>query len=128
MAKDDEFSKAKDILAGAEEAEAAERNTQPKSYRESRVRETDDAGNRVTITREMVDQEKDWEDVNEYRRDRYLAGRIKLLDKLVPKRICPRCGKFFPSRMSWVVNKQKTIAVCRSCFSKVKDHGWEKPS
>lgn len=42
--------------------------------------------------------------------------RNRVLDSLVPKRICPSCGAVKCLSKSWVVSKDKKRAICRSCY------------
>ena len=62
----------------------------------------------------------DWDDpsdIAEYRASLTLKKRLDLLDKLVPTRHCPVCGELKISPRSWVINKRKSKAICRSCFA-----------
>lgn len=65
----------------------------------------------------------DWdddEDVLLYRRQSYAKDRRRTLDRLVPSRICPSCSRNIWSSRSWVVNRRRTEAICRSCFFAAK--------
>lgn len=43
--------------------------------------------------------------------------RQALLDKLVPDRKCPLCKEMVLKSQSWVVNKTRRKAICRSCWN-----------
>jgi DNA-binding transcriptional regulator YiaG len=63
----------------------------------------------------------DWDDpldVAEYRRAERTEDRTALLDLLAPRRVCPECGTTRPLSRSWVLNKRKTAAMCRSCYQR----------
>ena len=69
------------------------------------------------IRRELV--QCDWDDpldIALYKRQTRAGTRIAVLKRLVPKRICPVCGRLKPDSRAWVVNKKGTEAICRSCF------------
>ena len=55
-------------------------------------------------------------DVALYRSDLRRSERDKLIKELTPNRTCPCCGKYVASSRSWVINRRKTLAICRSCF------------
>jgi len=81
-----EFKRARDILAGIKDAE--------KKYK------------------------CEWgniEDVVFYKSKVRLDERKRLLDRLVPDRVCSICEKLRISNKSWVMNKEKTSVICRSC-------------
>ena len=75
---------------------------------------------RAELEKELA-RKCDWddaEDVQLHRSEERMRERLALLEKLVPKRICVRCGSGpFPDSRSWVINKSKKVAVCRRCFS-----------
>lgn len=95
MSKEDlkVFSESRDILAGAEKADAAhQRHTERKC---------------------------DWDDPTDvalYRSELRGEDRQSLLDALVPDRYCPLCQQLFIESRQWVLSKNRTKAMCRSCY------------
>lgn len=66
----------------------------------------------------------DWEnplDVSAYRHERHSIERRKLLDMLVPDRKCPTCEKVIVKTRSWVVNVDENMAICRSCYFRMRN-------
>jgi len=58
-----------------------------------------------------------------------LEDRLSLLNQIVPKRICPICECIKINTSSWVVSKDHTKAICRSCFQrKLPDKDLDKSS
>lgn len=71
----------------------------------------------------------DWsnpEDYAEYKSDKYLSKRLAVLDNLVPTRRCPACSDIKLSSREWVVNADKTAAMCRKCFHGQKTNPTEQ--
>ena len=61
----------------------------------------------------------DWADATDvafYVQDMRSEERKRVLDELVPKRICPYCSNLKINSKSWVVSKDKKKAMCRGCF------------
>lgn len=61
----------------------------------------------------------DWADPEDYvtwRRLDNQQNRTQILDRLVPDRKCSWCERIWPGMRSWVINKEKTQAICRSCY------------
>jgi len=55
--------------------------------------------------------------------------RTTILDELVPRRICPSCERIRINSSSWVVNKEKTEAICKSCYRRrIPDKDLDKTS
>lgn len=64
-----------------------------------------------------IQLECDWsslEDRNERSSDKRLEDRDRVLNELVPNRICKECSKTYLKNRSWIVNNDR--AICRSCF------------
>ena len=64
----------------------------------------------------------DWEnpeDVALYKKEKREGDRRALLDRLVPERRC-RCGVVVEQLSAWVINKSKTLAMCRSCYHSIE--------
>ncbi len=62
----------------------------------------------------------DWDnecDIALYKSQKYTTEKSDVLNKLVPKRLCPVCGAgpLLKSKQ-WVMNKSKTKVICRSCY------------
>ena len=73
-----------------------------------------------------INRKCDWDnplDVAAYRRDLRYEEREKLLNELVPRRVCPSCGRFVWGMRGWVINKPKTLAVCKSCYAMANSKG-----
>lgn len=73
------------------------------------------------VERHSREAKCDWDDptdVAEYRREARSVAREEVLDLIVPKRICPECGIVRPLSRSWVLNKRKNAALCRSCYQR----------
>ena len=61
----------------------------------------------------------DWDDPDDrnlYLRDERFKSRAATLDALVPTRTCPHCRVLKLASKSWVIDKARKRAVCRSCF------------
>ncbi len=57
------------------------------------------------VDKDLVHKSRDWK----------REARLALLDKLVPDRRCPQCGKTKVDSRSWVVYDRDKI-LCRSCW------------
>ena len=96
--------------------EGSHRPTNP--FRIARLLEKSQREAERRLAREMATK-CDWDDpddVSVYRSATRLHERQGLLDLIVPTRICPECEHLMLSSRSWVINKKRTAAVCRSCF------------
>ena len=65
----------------------------------------------------------DWgdpDDVLFYKSQRQLAEKKALLSKLVPDYKCPKCAGLVVMLRSWVISKDKSRALCRSCFDRIR--------
>ena len=63
----------------------------------------------------------DWEipeDVALHKHEMRFSERVDLLNLLVPNRVCPVCETLRISPRSWVIKKDKKLAICRSCFQR----------
>ncbi len=60
-------------------------------------------------------------DIAFYRNDKSQRNRRKILDGLVKDRRCPVCGQLKIKAKSWVVNRFATMALCRSCYVRVRE-------
>jgi DNA-binding transcriptional regulator YiaG len=64
----------------------------------------------------------EWDDPAEvmfHMKEMRSGERRRILDQLVPKRYCPECGRLKINSASWVISKDHTKAICRSCFQRI---------
>jgi hypothetical protein len=94
MRKSKDFKDARDILDGIEDAEKVQQRN--------------------------LEKKADWDDPLDVALH-HEVDRIEIkhrdLKRLVPKRICPHCSRLKPDTSSWIINKKRTFAMCRSCFA-----------
>lgn len=57
-------------------------------------------------------------DVTFYRSNIKLPEIKDILDRLCPNRVCRLCDELKVGLKSWIINKNKTDAICRSCYYK----------
>ncbi len=73
-------------------------------------------------TEEMINHWKNevkWSDYDEllmYLKLKHAAKRASVLDKVVPSRICPECGKAQIRDSLWRVDKWHSSAICMECY------------
>ena len=82
-------------------------------------RRLNDFNNKVKQYEKKLGKKCDWdnpEDVALYKHTLRFSKRVELLDKYVPKRICPICQSHRVSPRSWVMNEFLKLFICRSCF------------
>lgn len=71
----------------------------------------------------------DWDDphdVQVIRATKNLQKRLRTLNRLVPKRICPVCQRVVMSHRRWVILRGGSKAVCLSCYKKPRRSKVEK--
>lgn len=89
-----EFKKAKEILEGNKKIEGIQEKLD-----------------------EKVCDRSDKMDISVMRRDSIVEKRKKILDNIIPGRICPSCKRRIYLDSSWFVKEKERFAICRSCYS-----------
>ena len=67
----------------------------------------------------------DWEDpldIAEYKKEKRIEERWSVIKRFSINNRCPTCLRLIMDVRSWIISKDKTAVICKSCFKRVKSN------